>query len=50
MNRLERIFSRPAAKPYRTRDLEVAFTPYLNDNGHLDFSPGDIENPKKYIS
>lgn len=45
---LERILSRPAAKPYRTRDLEVAYTPYLNDNGHLDFAPGDIENPKNW--
>jgi len=48
MNRLERMLSRPVAKPYRSGDIETAETPYLNDDGHLDFAPGDIENPKNW--
>jgi len=48
MNKLERLLSRPVAKPYRSADIETAETPYLNDDGHLDFAPGDIENPKNW--
>lgn len=48
MDRLERLLSRPTAKPYRSRDLEASERPYLNDNGLLDFSPNDVENPKNF--
>ncbi|GAB7341290.1 hypothetical protein MBLNU457_7561t1 [Dothideomycetes sp. NU457] len=48
MNRLERMLSRPTARPYRSKDLEASETPYLNDDGLLDFSPDDIENPKNW--
>lgn len=48
MDRLERILSRPTAKPYRSRDLEASEEPYLNDDGLLDFEPGDQESPKNW--
>lgn len=48
MDRLERLLSRPTAKPYKSRDIEASEQPYLNENGLLDFSPGDIENPKNW--
>lgn len=49
MDKLERLLSRPVAKPYRTRHLEVANLPVLNsETGFLDFSPGDVENPKNW--
>ncbi|KAI9690735.1 MAG: hypothetical protein M1820_009866 [Bogoriella megaspora] len=48
MDRLERLLSRPTAKPYRSRDLEASETPFLNANGHLDFAPDDVENPKNW--
>ena len=51
MDRIERLLSRPTAKPYRSRALstqEAAPNPYINSDGHLDFSPGDIENPKNW--
>jgi len=48
MDRLERLLSRPTAKPYRSKAIEASEEPYLNENGHLDFSPGDIENPKNW--
>jgi DHA1 family multidrug resistance protein-like MFS transporter len=48
MSRLTRILSRPVAKPYRSKNLLYEGKPYLNQNGHLDFSPDDIENPKNW--
>lgn len=48
MERIERLLSRPTAKPYRAKDLEAHEEPYLNENGLLDFAPGDIENPKNW--
>jgi DHA1 family multidrug resistance protein-like MFS transporter len=49
MDSLERWLSRPTAKPYRSRAIEASEKPYVNENGHLDFSPGhDIENPKNW--
>lgn len=48
MERLERMLSRPAAKPYRTKDLEATEQPFINENGLLDFAPGDMENPKNW--
>jgi MFS transporter, DHA1 family, multidrug resistance protein len=47
MDRIERLFSRPLAKPYRSKHF-VDEHPYVNDNGHLEFEPGDIENPKNW--
>lgn len=43
MDTLTRFLSRPTAKPYRTRDIEADGKPYLNDDGHVDFTPEDIE-------
>ncbi|KIM95135.1 hypothetical protein OIDMADRAFT_135050 [Oidiodendron maius Zn] len=49
MDRIERFLSRPVAKPYRSKNF-VNEQPYINQNGHLDFAPGDIENPKNWSS
>ncbi|TVY85917.1 Efflux pump [Lachnellula willkommii] len=48
MDRLERLLSRPAAKPYRSKGIKAGETLHLNDKGQLDFSPNDIENPKNW--
>ncbi|KAK4543736.1 hypothetical protein LTR36_005381 [Oleoguttula mirabilis] len=48
MDRLERILSRPVAKPYRSHNVKDALKPYLNKDGLLDFAPNDIENPKNW--
>ena len=49
MDTLEKILSRPVAKPYRSGKLgEHGEKPYLNDDGHIDFAPDDIENPKNW--
>jgi DHA1 family multidrug resistance protein-like MFS transporter len=48
MDRLERILSRPVAKPYRSHGIDPNERPYLNANGFVDFGPGDIENPKNW--
>jgi MFS transporter, DHA1 family, multidrug resistance protein len=48
MNKLERILSRPTAKPYRSSRIDPANEVHLNKDGHVDFSPGDIENPKEW--
>ena len=48
MDRLERILSRPVAKPYRSHGIDPTERPYLNENGYLDFGPGDVENPKNW--
>lgn len=45
--RIQRILSRPVAKPYRSNKIENE-NPHLNDDGHLDFPPGDIENPQNW--
>ena len=50
MNALERILSKPVAKPYRTKGVSNNANPYLNDEGLLDFSPNDIENPKNWFA
>jgi multidrug resistance protein len=47
MERIERFLSRPVAKPYRSRNVPDQ-QPFLNSHGHLDFAPGDIENPKNW--
>lgn len=46
MSGITRILSRPVNKPYRTANLTTP--PYINDNGHLDFSSNDIENPQNW--
>lgn len=46
--RIERLLSRPTAKPYRSARLEKSETPHLNSDGLLDFAPNDIENPKNW--
>ncbi|EXJ69491.1 uncharacterized protein A1O5_07527 [Cladophialophora psammophila CBS 110553] len=48
METIERILSRPVAKPYRSRKIDPAIRPYLNRYGHVDFAPGDIENPREW--
>ncbi|KEF55272.1 uncharacterized protein A1O9_08926 [Exophiala aquamarina CBS 119918] len=48
MSALERILSRPVAKPYRSGKIDPSAKPYLNENGLLDFAPGDVENPKEW--
>lgn len=48
MNGLECILSRPVAKPYRSGKIDLSEISYLNQNGHVDFLPGDIENPKNW--
>lgn len=48
MDKLERIMSRPVAKPYRSKGIQNDAAPYLNKDGLLDFSPNDIENPKNW--
>ncbi|KAK7961817.1 major facilitator superfamily transporter [Apiospora aurea] len=48
MPSLGRILSRPTAKPYRTRHLAAEEKPYLNADGHVDFAPGDVENPHNW--
>lgn len=47
MDRIERFLSRPVAKPYRSNNF-IDEQPYINENGHLDFAPGDVENPKNW--
>jgi DHA1 family multidrug resistance protein-like MFS transporter len=48
MDRIERLLSRPTAKPYRSKALEASEKPHLNAQGQLDFAPDDIENPKNW--
>ncbi|ETN46113.1 uncharacterized protein HMPREF1541_00297 [Cyphellophora europaea CBS 101466] len=48
MNGLERFLSRPTAKPYRSGKLDPAVEPHINQDGHINFAPGDIENPQEW--
>ena len=48
MHGLDRVLSRLVAKPYRSGKLDATERPHLNKDGHLDFAPGDIENPKEW--
>lgn len=48
MDKIERILSRPVAKPYRSGKINPGEIPYLNADGLVDFAPGDIENPKNW--
>ncbi|SMQ47322.1 unnamed protein product [Zymoseptoria tritici ST99CH_3D7] len=49
MEGITRILSRPTAKPYRSRDVHDEKI-HLNRDGHLDFGPDDMENPKNWSS
>lgn len=48
MSTLERMMSRPVAKPYRSGKIDQNSDIFINENGHLGFSPGDIENPRNW--
>lgn len=48
MNNIERILSRPVAKPYRSRSINPNTRPFLNKEGYVDFSPNDLENPREW--
>ncbi len=48
MDAIERILSRPVAKPYRSSKIDSSTKPFLNEQGQIDFAPGDIENPKEW--
>ncbi|KAI3401269.1 hypothetical protein diail_11975 [Diaporthe ilicicola] len=47
---ISRILSRPTAKPYRSHHIRHTGEqpPTLDDEGHLTFDEGDIENPKNW--
>lgn len=45
---ITRILSRPVNKPYRTRHLDQDNPPFLNETGHVDFRPDDVENPHNW--
>ncbi|KAF2163352.1 hypothetical protein M409DRAFT_57632 [Zasmidium cellare ATCC 36951] len=48
METIGRVFSRPQAKPYRTRKLSKSIEVHLDERGLLKFSPNDVENPKNW--
>ncbi|KAJ5537827.1 hypothetical protein N7494_007306 [Penicillium frequentans] len=47
MEAIMRILSYAVNKPYRTTQITDE-TPYLNENGYVDFAEGDIENPRNW--
>lgn len=48
MAALTRVLSYTVNKPYRSRDIRYEPHPYLNQDGYVDFAPGDIENPRNW--
>ena len=48
MAALTRILSYVANKPYRSRNIRYEPSPYLNEDGYVDFAPGDVENPRNW--
>ncbi|KAJ5128588.1 hypothetical protein N7526_006754, partial [Penicillium atrosanguineum] len=48
MAAIVRVLSRVVNKPYRTKDLRHESSPYLNEDGYVDFAPDDIENPRNW--
>jgi multidrug resistance protein len=48
MDAIERILSRPVAKPYRSKGIDSSVQPNFDSDGNLDFAPGDVENPKEW--
>lgn len=47
MAAIVRVLSYALNKPYRTTQVADE-TPYLNENGYVDFAAGDIENPRNW--
>ena len=47
MNRLEKVLSRPVAKPYRSHKFSSA-APCVDGDGNIAFAEDDIENPKNW--
>ncbi|KAH7141679.1 MFS transporter [Dactylonectria macrodidyma] len=45
---MERVFSRLAAKPYASKNMETTIAPQLDEDGHLTFHDNDIENQKNW--
>jgi DHA1 family multidrug resistance protein-like MFS transporter len=45
---ISRILSSAANKPYRSQDIRYEPAPYLNEDGYVDFAPGDIEDPRNW--
>ncbi|KAJ5085084.1 hypothetical protein N7532_009855 [Penicillium argentinense] len=45
---ITRILSHAANKPYRSKQLRDDSPPFLNADGHVDFGPNDIENPRNW--
>ncbi|KAJ5833476.1 hypothetical protein N7474_001787 [Penicillium riverlandense] len=45
---ITRILSYAVNKPYRSKDIRHEPHPYLNEDGYVDFAPGDIENPRNW--
>ena len=44
-----RVLSRVNNKPYRSADLvDANHPPFLDDNGHIAFAPGDVANPHNW--
>jgi DHA1 family multidrug resistance protein-like MFS transporter len=51
MNAVERMLSWPVAKPYRSKGIkDDDENLHLNEDGHVDFASGDIENPKNWTT
>jgi multidrug resistance protein len=48
MSTISRVLSVAVNKPYRTRKLKVESPPFINEDGFVDFSPDDIENPRNW--
>ncbi|KGO73014.1 Major facilitator superfamily domain, general substrate transporter [Penicillium italicum] len=48
MAAITRILSYAVNKPYRSQDIHYAPHPYINEDGYVDFAPGDIENPRNW--
>jgi Arabinose efflux permease len=48
MAAIVRVLSHAVNKPYRSKDLRHESPPYLNEDGFVDFAPGDIENPRSW--
>lgn len=48
MAAITRILSYTLNKPYRAQDIRYEPHPYLNQDGYVDFAPGDIENPRNW--
>ena len=45
---MQRLLSRTQNKPFKTKDFNESSPPYLNDDGLVDFEPGDAENPHNW--